>query len=238
MSLIVLLFVAGSSVARQTGWMEPLADLDRVLGLRDVVVVEGPDALTYLQSQVSQDLQPMSVGDQRWTFVLEPTGKVDALARVTRAADDRFELDTDAGFGEALLARLDRFKIRVDVRTSLVAAPASSTGDEPGRIALGWPRMGVEIVPGETIPAGTGVTRIAVSFTKGCYPGQELVERMDSRAAEAPRSLRRLTVAEGTEPGATVVDDGAEVGVITSVAGNAALAWVKRSSELGDVVQF
>ena len=54
--------------------------------------------------------------------------------------------------------------------------------------------MGAEIVPGETIPAVTGVTGVAVNFTKGCYPGQELVERMDSRGAEAPSSLRVLAI--------------------------------------------
>ncbi len=90
--------------------MELPADLDRLLGPRDVVVVEGADAQTYLHSQVSQALQDQPVGETRWTFVLEPTGKIDALVRVTRTAEERFELDTDAGFGEPLLARLNRFQ--------------------------------------------------------------------------------------------------------------------------------
>ena len=222
--------------------MEPSADIDRVdavLGARDVVVVEGPDASQYLHSQVSQDLKGMAVGECRWTFVLEPTGKIDSLARVTRVADERFELDTEAGWGAALLARLDRFKIRVRAETSLTstADPAPEI-DAAARIEIGWPRLGVEIVPGETIPAGTGLSRVAVCFTKGCYPGQELVERMDSRSADAPKSLRRLDVAEGTRPGDPVVDDGADVGSITSVAGTRALGWVKRTSDVGEVVQF
>ncbi len=212
-------------------------NVDRVLGVRDVVVVEGADAQSYLHSQVSQDLNGMEVGEQRWTFVLEPTGKIDGLARVTRAGDERFELDTDAGFGESLLARIDRFKIRVAADTSM-ADQVGEPADEAERIALGWPRLGAEIVPGETIPGGTGLTGIAVNFTKGCYPGQELVERMDSRAAEAPRSLRRLVVPEGAAAGDPVVDAGTEVGVLTSVSGTQALGWVKRSSELGSVVQF
>ncbi len=55
--------------------------------------------------------------------------------------------------------------------------------------------MGTEIVPAETIPASLGeVVRVAVSFTKGCYPGQELVERMDSRGSSAPQVLRRVDV--------------------------------------------
>jgi len=217
--------------------MESPADLDRVLGVRDVVVVEGPDAQTYLHSQLSQDLTGIEVGEQRWTFVLEPTGKVESLARITRVADERFELDTDVGFGDALLARINRFKIRVAADTS-VGEQRGDPADEEVRVEVGWPRLGAEITPGETIPAGTGVTSLAVSFTKGCYPGQELVERMDSRAADAPRSIRRLTVGEGAAPGDPIRDGGDEVGVLTSVAGGRALGWVKRTSDVGDVVQF
>ncbi len=214
------------------------AELESVLGPRDVVVVEGGDAESYLHSQLSQSVTGMDVGEQRWTFVLQPTGKIDVLARLTRADDARFELDTDAGFGDELLARLERFKIRVDATLTLQAADGAAEADEAARIAIGWPRMGAEIVAGDTIPAGTGLTKLAVDFTKGCYPGQELVERMDSRAAEAPKSLRRLTVAEGTSAGDPVVDGDDEVGTITSVSGTAALGWVKRSSDIGDVVQF
>jgi folate-binding protein YgfZ len=201
---------------------------------RDVVAVSGPDALTYLQSQVSQDLRDQAVGERRWTFLLEPNGRVAVLAGITRTEEDTFELDTDAGFGDALLARLDRFRIRVKATTVLRPALDSSPPDpdaERARIEAAWPRMGAEIVPGETIPAETGVTEVAVSFTKGCYPGQELVERMDSRGASAPRRLRRVDVAAGTQPGDPLLgDDGQPIGTVTSVVGTAALAYVKRSA--------
>ncbi len=88
--------------------------------------------------------------------------------------------------------------------------------------------MGSEIVPGETIPGETGVSDVAVDFRKGCYPGQELVERMDSRGATAPRRLRVLDVADGAAPGDPIVVDGVEVGRLTSVAGTRALGYVKR----------
>jgi tRNA-modifying protein YgfZ len=206
------------------------------LGPRDVVTVVGPDALTYLQSQLSQELRDLAVGADRWTLLLAPNGRVEVLARVRRTGEDAFELDTDAGWGQAMLERLQRFKIRVRAELSLVAAPAGAVDPvtEAGRIKAGWPRMGAEIVPGETIPAETGLAAVAVSFTKGCYPGQELVERMDSRAATAPRSLRRLTVAPGTAPGDPVTDDeGSEVGTVTSVSGTAALGLVKRGVDVG-----
>jgi folate-binding protein YgfZ len=220
--------------------MEPFVVPDPVLGPRDVVIVEGPDAQSYLQSQISQDIRGLAVGESAWTFALEPTGKVAGLARIRRGGDERFELDTDAGFGAGLLARLDRFKIRVKAATALEPACADDgvVRDEAARIAFGWPAMGHEIVPGETIPAALGVSRIAVSFTKGCYPGQELVERMDSRAAEAPRSLRRVEVDEAAQPGEAVLEDGQPVGELTSVAGRSALAFVKRTSSIGDPIEL
>jgi len=234
---------------------------------RDVVQVDGPDALTYLQSQLSQDLRPLQVGQSAWSFVLQPTGKVDVLLRVWRISDDTFVLDTDEGFGEVLTARLNRFKIRVkaditpldwtcialrgdgaaqseglaswgdgiDLLGPDVQPPAGVEhgGSErllSARVGAVWPQMGAEIVPGETIPAETGITGVAVSFTKGCYPGQELVERMDSRGASAPKLLQLVTVAEGAVAGEAYLLDGAPVGALTSVSGTVALAYVKRSA--------
>jgi hypothetical protein len=204
---------------------------------RDHVIVEGPDALTYLHSQVSQDIRDLSVGASTWTMVLEPTGKVESLARVTRAGDDRFDLDVDAGFGEALAARLTRFKIRVDAEIVVESAASGEPSDahEAARVAAGWPRMGFEIVPGQTIPAVTGVVPVAVSFNKGCYPGQELVERMDSRGADAPLSPRVVDAAPGVAVGDPVIVDGQQVGTVTSVSphGDLAIALVKRGHDVG-----
>ncbi|MEI8239130.1 MAG: hypothetical protein WCI22_06875 [Actinomycetota bacterium] len=220
---------------------------------RDVVQVAGPDAGSYLQSQLSNDLRPLAVGESRWAFLLQPTGKVDVLLRVWRTADDVFVLDTDAGFGDAMVARLNRFKIRVKADITPLEwrciAVRGITGD--GLVAWGegydllgeglvppdgvpygdllaarveavWPEMGTEIVPGDTIPAETGITDVAVSFTKGCYPGQELVERMDSRAVTAPRLLRRLRVAEHPDR------------AFTSASGEWGLTFVRRSDVVSD----
>ncbi|MGI8938608.1 MAG: YgfZ/GcvT domain-containing protein [Iamia sp.] len=106
------------------------------------------------------------------------------------------------------------------------------------RIAHGVPAMGTEIDEG-TIPAELGqwVIDASVSFTKGCFTGQELVARIDSRGGNVPRHLRGLIV-DGPPPGpgAALQVDGKEVGVVTSSAVDAtgrsvALAFVKRSVE-------
>lgn len=234
---------------------------------RDVLQVAGPDALTYLQSQLSQELRPVQVGGSVWSFVLQPTGKVDVLLRVWRTGDEMFVVDTDAGYGDVLLARLNRFKIRVKADIEVLPwacialrgegadsvaglpswgdgvdllgeSPVAPEGSEHGdaarllvaRIEAGWPQMGIEIEPGDSIPAETGVIPVAVSFTKGCYPGQELVERMDSRGAAAPRLLQVVSVPAGTAAGEPYVLRGEEVGTVTSVSGDRALAYVKRSA--------
>jgi tRNA-modifying protein YgfZ len=234
---------------------------------RDVVQVAGPDAATFLQSQLSQDIRPLTVGESAWSFLLQPTGKIEVLLRIWRTGDDSFAVDTDAGFGQAMVARLNKFKIRVKVEISelpwrciairgegaaaveglaswgggvdlLGEAPSPPRGAEAGsaadllaaRIAAAWPAMGSEILPAETIPGESGVVAVAVNFTKGCYPGQELVERMDSRGAAPPKSLQRVEVPEGTAVGDAYTIDDVTVGVVTSVLGQAALAMVKRSA--------
>jgi folate-binding protein YgfZ len=78
-----------------------------------------------------------------------------------------------------------------------------------------------------SIPAETGIIDEAVSFTKGCYPGQELVERMDSRGSIAPRQLRYVQVGEGAVVGQEVEHEGRQ-GTITSVSGVHALVAFKR----------
>ena len=80
---------------------------------RDVVRVSGPDARSYLQSQLSQDLSAVPVGTTTWSFLLQPTGKVAALVRVTFVGDDEVLLDVDGGSGPDVVARLERFRIRV-----------------------------------------------------------------------------------------------------------------------------
>jgi folate-binding protein YgfZ len=241
---------------------------------RDAVRVAGDDAETYLQGQCSQDLGVLGVGDSAWTFLLQPTGKVDVLARVTRQADG-FVLDTDGGFGEELTARLRRFLLRTKATVEPLAwrciavrrpgprlvtmgaaliAPADWHG-QPGfdilgetvepplgatrielpayerlRVEAGWPAMGTELTA-DTIPAESGVVSEAASFTKGCYTGQELVARIDSRGGHVPRLLRHVRLSRPATPGDPLHVDGKEVGRLTSVAGNLALAYVGRAVE-------
>jgi folate-binding protein YgfZ len=210
---------------------------------------------------------------------LQPQGKVDALVRVHRVEDDAVVLDTDAGFGDVVRVRLERFKLRVKAdieplgwRCLAVRGPSAHSvasgldadwpglpgvdivGDQPTvptgvrlcdmqayeavRIEAGVPVMGRE-VDEKTIPAETGLVDRAVSFTKGCFTGQELVARIDSRGGNVPRHLRGVVVGTNVVPpvGATITADGKDLGSVTSVAESlerrapVGLAYVRRGLE-------
>ncbi|HMC38764.1 MAG TPA: hypothetical protein VKI19_03820, partial [Acidimicrobiales bacterium] len=105
------------------------------------------------------------------------------------------------------------------------AAPSEGGADwlpseayEALRIRAGIPLMGAELDE-RTIPGETGLVPWTVSFTKGCYTGQELVARIDSRGNRVPRRLRGLRfdgeVASGAE---LLTPDGSPAGTATSVA--------------------
>ncbi len=97
------------------------------------------------------------------------------------------------------------------------AVPAGHEVYETARVEAGVPRFGTDMTP-ENFPGETGVLDRAVSFTKGCYPGQETVARMHYRG-HPNKKLHRLVV-EGTppSPGAPILQDGKQAGGITSVA--------------------
>jgi tRNA-modifying protein YgfZ len=125
----------------------------------------------------------------------------------------------------------------VDVVSSRADAPQVGEATEPPhidmfRVDARWPRLGVDILVGD-IPATTGVVSAAVSFTKGCYPGQELVERMDSRGADAPVNLRVIS-REGVGVGSRVEVSPQDTGTVTSVGFNKAFVRVGRGSQIGE----
>ena len=104
------------------------------------------------------------------------------------------------------------------------------------RIEAGEPLMGIDVTDA-TIPQETGLVPSSISFQKGCFLGQELVARLDSRGGRVNHHLRILRI-EGAAPetGSEVMADGAPVGVLTSVAHDVGLSLLRRGVEPGDVV--
>ncbi|HEV2761226.1 MAG TPA: hypothetical protein VGV86_16825, partial [Acidimicrobiales bacterium] len=80
---------------------------------RDFVRATGPDVIKFLQGQLSQDVAGLAAGASTWALLLQPQGKVVAFLRVLRVGEEEVVLETDAGFGPAVIERLNRFKLRV-----------------------------------------------------------------------------------------------------------------------------
>ncbi len=109
---------------------------------------------------------------------------------------------------------------------------------EVARIEAGVPRMGAELTA-KTIPqeAGDELLARSVSFTKGCYTGQELVARIDARGSNVARLLRGVVSAGPLCAGTGLSAGGGAVGTVTSAAesprgGFVGLAMVRRGVEL------
>jgi folate-binding protein YgfZ len=215
---------------------------------RHGVAVSGPDAEKFLQGQISQDVSALAVGDVAWSLVLQPTGRLVAVFRIQRQSPDSFLLDVEAGFREALIERLERFKLRTDAVVTPVDHPidvpiswpgVDDPTDEGQRIRGAMPRLGAELTE-DTIPGEAGAVFIeqTVSFTKGCYTGQELVARIDSRGGNVPRPIRVLETDAPVAVGAEVRVDGEVVGKVTSAADRAALAPLLRRVIIGQRVQI
>lgn len=107
------------------------------------------------------------------------------------------------------------------------------------RVNAGEPVFGVDLDE-DTIPHETGMVTEAVSFTKGCYLGQELVSRIETRG-HVNRVMRRVSIRQGLPPSGAAVHVGdTALGRLGSVAavgdGAAALALLRREAAPGDAV--
>jgi tRNA-modifying protein YgfZ len=303
----------GDPAAEERAFTEGAALVDRCA--RGAVLVDGPDALKFLQSLLSQDIDSLQDGQGTHTLLLQPQGKLDTDLQLLRVGDTAW-LDCEVGRGEPLAASLRRFRIRIkaeiedrtggwgcltlrgpDVAARLEAAggpalpdelhghvpwaadggatrlvradwpggppgadlvgpvgelerlwtalpaagfvPAGLTAYEAARVGAGVPRQGIDIDE-RTIPQEAFLELDAVSFTKGCFLGQELVCRIDSRG-HVNRLLRSLRIdgsgiATTPPAGAGIVVADKEVGALTTVArsegGVVALGYVRREVEV------
>lgn len=125
---------------------------------------------------------------------------------------------------------------------ALLAAGAAEAGPEAAeirRIEAGRPRFGAEMGTA-TMPAEAGIVESAVSFTKGCYIGQETVARLHYKG-RPNRHLRGLRFSAQASPGAVLRLGEKEVGTVGSAAvspafGPVGLAILRREAEPGTTV--
>jgi folate-binding protein YgfZ len=219
--------------------------------------VSGPDAEDYLQRMLSNDVAALETSGSCDALLLTAKARVIAPLRVLRRGPDDFLLLTEPELGERVRHELTRFRfaakaeIAPEEHRSVVvfgAADGISTSDygelacevldadlEPTvgdqelerlRVEAGTPRWGREIDE-HVLPAEAGLVERAVSFSKGCYPGQEPIARLHYRG-HVNRRLRVLEVeGDPPAPGTEVRLGEKVVGRVTSAVPGRALGYVR-----------
>ena len=279
-------------------------------GLRDrsergKLALTGREAKSFLQGQVTNDVEGLSPGEGCYAAFLTPKGKMLGDLRILDAGDEilldtervalqelfnmirRFSIGFDVelhkrtlesgllsllgpeseavagagGLGEpehsnsavtvgGIEARAIRTDLGIDLlcdaadvdglRAALGVAAVSEAVAECLRVERGRPRFGVDL-DDTVIPQEAGLNERAVSFTKGCYVGQETVARLHYRG-KPNRYLRGLRLGAGAAvTGEELTFGGRAVGRLGSVAvsprfGPIALALVRREAPVGSVV--
>jgi tRNA-modifying protein YgfZ len=219
---------------------------------RAYVRVSGPDAADLLQRIVSNDVL---AADSCEALILTPKGRVIAPLLVWRRGEDDFLLLTEPELGETVRAHLTRMRIAAKceiefedhvsaivlggeegIPTADYGVPAvevlDAGGAEPAddelerlRILARTPHWGREIDEG-ILPAEAGLDERAISFSKGCYPGQEPLARLQHRG-HVNRTLRVLETEGRARQADEVTHDGRSVGRVTSSVDGLALAYVR-----------
>lgn len=223
---------------------------------RAYVRVDGPDALDFLNRMLSNDvpdagsvdallltpkarvIAPLLVwrrGEDDVLLLTEPElGDVvqSHLTRMRFAA--RCEIAREEHLSTVVLGGGDGDGIpnrdygvaAVEVLDAALEITVSDEELERLRIEAATPRFGREI-DDRVLPAEAGLDERAISFEKGCYPGQEPVARQRYRG-KVNRRLRVLEVdGPAPEPETPVVHEGREVGRVTSAVPGLALAYVR-----------
>jgi folate-binding protein YgfZ len=211
---------------------------------RAFIRVEGPDAEEFLQRMLSNDVASAPEVD---ALLLTPKARLIAPVRVLRRGAEDFLLLTEPDLGDAVRATLlrarfaSKCRIEPEEHTSTLvwdgdfaeareeidvdAAPNADEDEvERARIEAGIPAWGKEL-DDSILPAEAGLDETHISFSKGCYPGQEPIARLRYRG-HVNRRLRVLAV-ESAKPGDEIEHAGKVVGRITSAVQGVALGYVR-----------
>ncbi|MEM1083698.1 MAG: hypothetical protein AAGI48_06210 [Verrucomicrobiota bacterium] len=221
-----------------------------------VISFRGPDAVRFLNGQVTQDVSDLGQRTLR-SCITDAKGRLQFFVDLCMGPDDSHWVVCPAAHCEGLHERLERYLIADDVEVEDLggswwrvhaSAPDAGNGAEFSRSAVGcfgdgvdswWkakpildsldpaeaedlriaariPSMGHELEAG-LLPPEAGLDRNAISYSKGCYIGQEVLSRIKS-AGKINRRLAAFDLNGEASAGDALLADSKEVGVLTSIA--------------------
>ena len=217
---------------------------------RGVLAVSGGDRAAWLQGLLTNDVASLKEGESRYAAYLTPQGRMISDMNVV-SRGDRLLLDGPAPLASSLRDRLDGLIFSEDVQVSDESAhlwvwtvisadrfldvigetlpreygslPAIDIDTfEVIRIERGVPRFLADMTE-DTIPLEAGIEDRAISFTKGCYVGQEIIVRVTHRGGgRVAKKLVRWVGDESAQvvplPDAKIRAFDKDVGRVTSAA--------------------
>lgn len=217
---------------------------------RGVLAVSGADRATWLQGLLTNDVESLTDGESQYSSYLTPQGRMITDMHVV-ANGDRLLLDVPASLAASLRERLDGLIFSEDAAVTdesqrlfvwTIVGPDTFTevvGEklpaqyatlteidldtfEVIRIERGVPRFLADMTD-DTIPLEAGIEDRAISFTKGCYVGQEVIVRVTTRGGgRVAKKLVRLVGDPAAEivplPESRIMSFDKDIGRVTSVA--------------------
>jgi hypothetical protein len=175
--------------------------------------------LTLYRLRAKVEIRPASAG-----FVVLALWGADHRSSGETSGTVAFADPRHPGLGRRILAEA---RFADDIAAATNGTPASADDYHAHRIALGVPEGGKDYAFADAFPHEAWMDKLhGVSFTKGCYVGQELVSRMEHRST-ARKRIVPVNASEPPVPGTPVIAGEAEIGVIGSVAERRALAMLR-----------
>jgi len=210
-----------------------------------LIKLSGPDATNFLQGQLTQDVTQLPVAGPLLAAWCNPKGRVIAVVRLLEL-EDALGLVVPDALAQRILERLLMYRLRAKVEISLtdddIDARLGKDLTDPAALI----RAGVPFIDAGQSEAFTphmlNLDKLgAISFSKGCYTGQEVVARTEHLGQSRRRLMRYEASADGLRPGDKVTDGEQSVGEVVSVAGRALLAVTPialhaRPLRVGDVI--
>jgi folate-binding protein YgfZ len=155
------------------------------------IVAAGADAASFLQGQLSQDIDTLTPGGA-WSLLLAPDGIVITSVFIV-ATPDGYTLSVPRELGDTALTRLRRFLLRTACTLTLSdveLGPYESVDEQIEARRPGPAEFAKALTPQ---CFGASFVSSTVSFTKGCFTGQELVGRLDARGSSVPWRMVRVS---------------------------------------------
>lgn len=195
------------------------------------IIVSGADAFDFLQAQLSNDLRLLDQRDELLAAWCNPKGRVICILRIRRS-DAGYVLILPAELAESVLQRLTlfRFRSRVEFQPAPASPPDLGIQGSAEEWLLDNLRSGrPEVWQAQSeafTPHMLNLDLIgAISFDKGCYPGQEIVARTHYRGA-TKRRTHRFEAARPVAVGARVSDGERDIGEVLNAIGTDLLAVI------------